>query len=85
MEINHSHKLVLFQSKQIRRIWHENQWYFSIVDACGALTESLDSKDYWYRLKTRLNDEEKAQLSTICRQLKLPSSDGKKYATEKAI
>ncbi|MCF7846006.1 MAG: Bro-N domain-containing protein [Candidatus Peribacteraceae bacterium] len=75
-------QLVIFQSKQIRRVWYGKQWYFSVVDVCGALTDSPDSKDYWYRVKTRMSDEEKVKLSTICRQLKLPSADGKKYATD---
>ena len=75
-------KLVIFESKEIRRVWHENQWYFSVVDVCGALTDSPDSKDYWYRVKKRMGDEEKVELSTICRQLKLVSADGKKYNTE---
>jgi hypothetical protein len=48
----------------------------------GALTDSKDSKDYWYRIKKRANSEEWVELSTICRQLKLPSSDGKKYLTD---
>jgi hypothetical protein len=54
---------------------------FSIVDVVEALTDSTDSKDYWYRIKKR----EKVsgfQLSTICRQLKLESADGKKYLSD---
>ena len=47
-----------------------------------ALTDSKDPRDYWYRLKQRVSEEEKIQLSTICRQLKLESSDGKKYKTD---
>jgi len=77
-----SDKLIIFQSKKIRRIWHEKQWYFSVVDVCEALTDSPDPKDYWYRVKKRMTDEEVAQLSTICRQLKLEASDGKKYKTD---
>jgi len=76
------HKLVVFQSKDIRRKWHEEEWFYSVVDVCGALTNSNNPRDYWYRIKKRLSDEEKAELSTICRQLKLDSSDGKKYNTD---
>ena len=75
-------KLVVFQSKDIRRIWHEEEWFYSVVDVCGALTNSNNPRDYWYRIKKRVSDEEKAELSTICRQLKLDSSDGKKYNTD---
>jgi DNA-damage-inducible protein D len=74
--------LIVFESKNIRRLWHEEAWWFSVVDVVGALTDSADPKDYWYRMKTRVSSEEKIELSTICRQLKLESSDGKKYATD---
>jgi len=76
------HKLVVFQSKDIRRKWHEEEWFYSVVDVCGALTNSNNPRDYWYRIKKRVSDEEKAELSTICRQLKLAASDGKKYNTD---
>src|SRR6266704_3947550 len=73
----------LFESKKIRSAWDalEEKWYFSIVEVVGALTDSPDPKDYWYRIKKR----EKVsgfELSTICRQLKLESADGKKYLTD---
>ena len=45
--------LALFDGKIIRRIWHNEEWFFSVIDVVGALTESVDSKDYWYRLKQR--------------------------------
>jgi hypothetical protein len=75
--------LKLFENQQIRSIWNEEEqeWYFAVVDVVAVLTDSSDPKDYWYRMKKR----EKVsgfELSTICRQLKLESSDGKKYATD---
>ena len=73
---------LLWHSKTIRRIWHEKQWYFSVVDVIGALTDSENPRDYWYRVKERLVDEDKFQLSTICRQLKLRALDGKSYLTD---
>jgi len=73
--------LIVFENKNIRRIWFEDEWYFSIVDVIGALTDSVDSKDYWYRLKKR-ESEIGVDLSTICRQLKLQSKDGKNYLTD---
>ncbi len=75
-------KIAIFKGKKIRKILFQNEWWFSVVDVCGALTDSIDANDYWYRMKIRVKDEEKIELSTICRQLKLESSDGKKYETD---
>ena len=77
-----NYKLALFEEQEIRRTWEEGKWYFSVVDVVFALTDSKDPRDYWYRLKQRVKEEEKIQLSTICRQLKIESSDGKKYKTD---
>ncbi|MBI4142234.1 Bro-N domain-containing protein, partial [Candidatus Woesearchaeota archaeon] len=74
--------LVVFQDKKIRRVWHNNEWYFSVVDVVGALTDSIDAKDYWYRLKKRELESSSVELSTFCRQLKLQSGDGKYYETD---
>lgn len=75
-------KLALFEEKEIRRKWYNEDWYFSVVDVIFALTDSKDPKDYWYRLKTRVSEEEKMELSTICRRLKLQAADGKKRLTD---
>jgi DNA-damage-inducible protein D len=74
--------LVVFGAKSIRRAWHDNQWYFSVVDIVEALTDSPNPRDYWYRMKVRVAEESGFQLSTICRQLKLTSSDNKTYKTD---
>jgi len=73
--------IVLFENKNIRRKWLNDEWYFSVVDVVGVLTESEKPRDYWYRLKVR-EEEIGIQLSTNCRQLKLPSDDGKLYLTD---
>lgn len=75
-------KIALFEQKQIRKILVEGQWWFSVVDVVGALTDSLDPKDYWHKMKIRENKESGIELSTICRRLKLEASDGKKYLTD---
>ena len=80
MDINNS--LIVFQDKKIRRIWHDNKWFFSVVDVVAALTDSTDPKDYWYRMKKREFEASGIELSTFCRQLKLPSTDGKYYETD---
>ncbi len=75
-------KIVVFESKAIRRIWHEEEWFFSVVDVVEALTDSLNPRDYWFKMKLRVQGEDGVQLSTFCRQLKLESSDKKKYITD---
>lgn len=79
--MNPINKLVVFESKKIRRIWHQKEWWFSVVDVCGALTESVDAGAYWRKLKQRLI-EEGSEVVTICHGLKLEASDGKKYLTD---
>jgi hypothetical protein len=74
--------IVVFHEKVIRRIWIDDKWFFSVVDIIGALTESVNPRDYWYRLKQREKGSIGIELSTFCRQLKLPFSDGKSYETE---
>ena len=75
-----ANKLVIFQSKKIRRIWYEEDWYYSVVDIIAALTESPTPRQYWEKIKQR--EFIKLQLSPIWGQLKLESADGKKYATD---
>ena len=75
-------KIAIFKGKQIRKILHENEWWFSVVDAVSVLTDSSNPRDYWFKMKIRVKIEEDSELSTFCRQLKLVSSDGKKYETD---
>ena len=76
----------LFEDNKIRSVWdnEKEEWYFSVVDVVGALTDSPNPRDYWYRVKKRMSEEEKSQLSTFCRQLKFKAADGKKYSTDAA-
>lgn len=75
-------KIAVFKGKQIRKAIHKDEWWFSVVDVVGVLTDSDNPRDYWYKMKIREKDEVKIELSTVCLQLKLTSSDGKKYATD---
>ena len=77
-----SDKLIIFQSKKIRRIWHEKQWYFSVIDVIAALTNSANPRDYWYKMKIRVKEEDGFEPSTVCRQLKMEASDGKMRETD---
>jgi len=78
-------KIQLFEQRQVRSIWDEEteEWYFSIVDVVGILTDSPNPRKYWSVLKTRLK-KEGSQLATNCSQLKMQSSDGKYYKTDVA-
>lgn len=78
----------LFESKEIRTAWdaEKEEWYFSIVDAVGILTDSPDyttGRKYWNKLKQRLK-EEGSEVVTNCHQLKLPAADGKMRLTDVA-
>lgn len=87
--MEHLKKIQQFEDKPIRTAWdaESEEWLFSVVDVVGALTEQPDYRaatKYWNKTKTRLS-EEGGQLSTKCRQLKMPSlKDGKKYSTDVA-
>ena len=76
----------IFEGSQIRSVWdnEREEGYFSVVDVIGSLTESNNPRDYWYRVKKRMSEEERSELSTFCRQLKLKSTDGKSYKTDVA-
>jgi DNA-damage-inducible protein D len=82
IEKEQNNKIILFQSRQIRRIWIDNEWWFSVIDIVGALTDSVNPRDYWYRMKVRVKSESGFELSTVCRQFKLEASDGKKRKTD---
>lgn len=81
-------KIQLFEDKRIRTAWDEEkeEWYFSIVDVVGVLTDSPDyntGRKYWNKLKQRLK-EEGNELVTKCHQLKMTAADGKKRLTDVA-
>ncbi|MCL2510972.1 MAG: Bro-N domain-containing protein [Bacteroidales bacterium] len=74
----------LFEDKKIRTHFdaQAEEWYFSVIDVVEILTDSANPRDYWFKMKQRVTLEDGIELSTICRQLKLVSSDGKKYNTD---
>ncbi len=73
--------LVVFQDKKIRRVWHENQWYFSVIDIIEVLTDSQNPRNYWNMLKVR-ELEQGIELYTFCVQLKMLAEDGKFRETD---
>jgi DNA-damage-inducible protein D len=76
--------LIEFEKHPIRRFYDETQemWYFSVIDVVAALTDSVNPRDYWFKMKIRVKTEDEFELSTICRQLKLKASDGKLRETD---
>ena len=82
MAVEQNNKIVLFESKRIRRIESEGKTYFAVVDVIEALTDSEKPRDYWYRLKKRELDSSGIELSTFCRQFKMQAADGKMRETE---
>jgi hypothetical protein len=73
--------LAVFEGKKIRRLWHNDEWFFSIIDIVEVLTESSIPRRYWSDLKAKLK-EEGFELYEKIVQLKLPSADGKFYETD---
>jgi len=79
-----NNRLVAFQDKKIRRIWFNEEWYFSVVDVVSILTEQNDfqkSRKHWNKLSQRLK-EEGSEVVTNCHQLKLIAEDGKMRDTD---
>jgi hypothetical protein len=77
-------RVAIFKGKKIRKVVHENEWWFSVVDVVQALTDQIDdltARKYWNKLSQRLNDEG-SQLVTFCHQLKLEAPDGKMRETD---
>ena len=72
----HFFKLIFLKVKESEVSMNKDKedYYFSVVDVISALTDSVNPRDYWYKLKIRMTEEEKSELSTKCRQLKLKSS-----------
>src|SRR3990172_3526707 len=81
MEQPDNTRIALFKGKEIRKVLHHGEWWFSVVDVCGALTDSVDAGAYWRKLKQRLSGEG-SEIVTNCHGLKLEASDGKKYETD---
>ena len=80
-----SEAIKLFEEKKVRTIWDDVQekWYFSVVDVVAILTDSATPRNYWKVLKNRLKKEGNESVKN-CNQLKLLSSDGKRYLTDVA-
>ena len=85
-ETSNNQQIKLFNDKRIRSVWDdsEQQWYFSVIDVVAALTDSVNPRDYWFKMKIRVHSEDGIELSTLCRQFKMPAPDGKMRSTDTA-
>ena len=79
-------KIKLFEQQKVRTYWDEKEekWYFSVIDVVSILTESVNPRDYWFKMKARVKTEDGFELSTVCRQLKMKANDGKMRQTDVA-
>ena len=79
-----TNSLAIFEGYKIRRHFDEKTeiWYFSVVDIVAALTDSVNPRDYWFKMKIRVKSEDGIELSTTCRQLKMKAPDGKMRLTD---
>ena len=78
-------EIKLFEQAQIRSVWdsEKEDWYFSVVDVVGILSESTNPQAYWRKLKERLKKEGNESV-TNCHALKMPAADGKMRKTDVA-
>lgn len=79
-------QIKFFENSKIRSVWSEaeQKWYFSVIDVVAALTESVNPRDYWFKMKKRVHSEDGIELSTICRRFKMVAPDGKMRETDAA-
>jgi len=75
-------KISFFKGKGVRKIIYHDEWWFSVIDIIQVLTDSTNARDYWFKMKIRVNNEDGFEPSTICRQLKLVAEDGKMRDTD---
>jgi len=76
-QTKHENKLVVFQSKEIRRAWHNGEWYYSLVDVVGALTGCANPTDYLKKIRKR-DEELGLYIGTNCPQVEMLTTTGKK-------
>lgn len=84
MATDDSKGLALFEQRMIRRVWHENEWYYSIVDVIAVLTDSANPRNYWTTLKARAKSEGFDEALAQIVPLKLKSADNRFRVTETA-
>jgi DNA-damage-inducible protein D len=71
--MNKENAIRLFEDKKVRTLWDADQekWYISVIDVIEILTNSVNPRDYWFKMKLRVKTEDGLELSTVCLQLKI--------------
>jgi DNA-damage-inducible protein D len=72
--VESANRIAVFQEKAVRRTWFNEEWWFSVADVCGVLTDSPDAGAYWRKLKQRLSAES-SEVVTFCHGLKLAGAE----------
>jgi DNA-damage-inducible protein D len=78
--MEHNNKIALFQEKAIRKVWYEEQWYFSIIDVIVILSDTTNPTSYWSKVQKSIPTE--SEVVRFWHKLKLPGKDGKMYPTD---
>lgn len=84
VKMDQENRIAVFESKHVRRAWHNNEWWFSVVDVIEILTDSDRPRKYWSDLKSKLQKEGYTEVSDFIGQLKLKAPDGKLRETDVA-
>lgn len=80
--LNQNNSIILFENNKIRKVEHNGEWYYSIIDIVSILTESERADKYWYDLKKKLQEESFFELSDKIGRFKLLSKDNKMRETD---
>lgn len=76
--------VTLFKDKEVRRVFHDGEWFFSLVDVMEAITDTASPSRYWADLRTKLTAEGYDQLFDGIEKLKMPGADGRERGTDAA-
>jgi DNA-damage-inducible protein D len=82
MELQPSKGLAIFEQQGIRRLWHDNRWWFSVIDVISVLAERHDGRQAWQDLKRRISAEGAAETVAKCHNFKMRAADGKMRNTD---
>jgi DNA-damage-inducible protein D len=80
LSMQQNNKIVLFQEKEVRRIWHNEEWHFSVLDVVELLAETVNATDYFKKMRKR-DEGLKTYVGTNCPHVEIEGKEGKKRKT----